>query len=142
MGLQRSGERGDGRQQPLLQSDEGQLRQRHLLSALHAKLAILSEQSCELQLRRILGQAGNRDRRDDPFRERLAETAEVGLQAAHHHRLQIPRPDFDAPGEPLRIEHLQERGEAVGMPVVRGSAQEQPVLEALCEFTDRLRQLA
>ena len=39
--------------------------------------------------------------------------------------------DLDAAREPLRVEHLQQRGEAVGVPVVRRGGEEQAMLEAL-----------
>jgi hypothetical protein len=60
----------------------------------------------------------------------------------HHDGFEIPRADLDAPGETLRIQHLEQSREAVGVPVVRGRGQEQAVLETLGQFTDSLCQLA
>ena len=39
-----------------------------------------------------------------PLRKPLAEMAQIGLEPADHNRIEIPRPDRHAAGEPLRVE--------------------------------------
>ena len=50
--------------------------------------------------------------------------------------------DLDAAREALRVEHLEQRREAVGVAVVRRGGQEQAVLEALGQLADRPGELA
>ena len=63
-------------------------------------------------------------------------------EPAHHHSVQIlPAPHVDAAGEAVRIEEFEQRRKAVGVPVVGGGRQEQPVLEAAAEIPHRAREL-
>ena len=145
--LQGAQEGSDRRQEPLLQTDEGELRQRGLLrrqlgDAALAQLAIGREPTPEIELRRILGKARNPDGLDLALRECLAEATQIGLQPANHDRLEVLRARLDAAREALRIEHLEQRREAVGMAVVRRGGQEQAVLEALGQLAYRPRELA
>ena len=50
--------------------------------------------------------------------------------------------DLDAAGEALRVEHLEQRREAVGVAVVRRGGQEQAVLETRGQLAHRPRELA
>ena len=70
------------------------------------------------------------------------QTAQVGLQPPHHDRLEILRPHYDAAGEPLRVQHLQQCRAAIRVPVVRGGRQEQPMLEAVRELAGGPAELA
>jgi hypothetical protein len=74
--------------------------------------------------------------------ERFPKPAQVGFEPAHHDRLEIASGNRDAAGEALRVEHLEQSGKAVGVPVVRGRGEEQAMLEALCELSNGARQLA
>ena len=147
MNFQGPCERGDGRQESLLQTDKGEFRHRRLLSrkigdAPHAHLAIGGKLAREFKLRRIFRQARDANRLDDPLRERLAKTPKIGLKPPNHDRFEILGPNLDASREALGIEHLEQSREAVGMAVVRRRGQEQPVLEPLPKFANRLRELA
>ena len=89
-------ERRDRREQPLLQSDEGELGQRRLVrrkrgDAATAQLAVGGEAAPEVELGSVRGQACDADGLDLSLREGLAEAAQVGLQTADHHRLEIAR---------------------------------------------------
>ena len=70
------------------------------------------------------------------------DPAQVRLEPAHHDRFEIPRAHLDATCEALRVEHLKQRREAVGVPVVWRRGQEEPVLEALGQFACSLGELA
>ena len=96
MRLQRAQESGDRGQKPLLQADEGELRQGRLVrrqrgDAAAAQLAIGGEPAPKVELGRILRQASDADRLDLSLREGLAEAAQVGLQAPNHDRLEVLR---------------------------------------------------
>ena len=112
---QKGGDRGE---QPLLQADKSKLCKRSLVGRQRrdprlAQLAVGREPPPEIELGRLVRQPADRDRDDLPFRECLAEATEVGFQPANHDRSEVPRTNFDAAGEPLRIEHLKQRREAV-----------------------------
>jgi hypothetical protein len=77
-----------------------------------------------------------------PLREPALEPAEVFLEPTHHHRLELLRAvDRHAATEPLRIQDLEERREAVRVPVVRCRGQEEPVLEPRGQLADRSGEL-
>ena len=79
---------------------------------------------------------------DLALRKRLAEAAQIGLEPADHDRLEVFRAHLDAAREPLRIEHFEQRREAVGVAVVRRGGEEQAMLEALREIAHGARELA
>ncbi len=59
------------------------------------------------------------------------ELPQIFLEPAHHDRVELLLPAHGHTArEALRIEDLEERREAVGVPVVRRRAEEEPVLEA------------
>ena len=150
-GLAMQGERlrkcRDRREQALLQAREDEPSLPGRLDwkggeATLAQLLVVGEHGCELQLRRLGREAVEHDGLDHALREALAERAEIGLEPAHHDGLEIARTHLDAAGEALRVEHRQERGEAVGMAVVRRGAEEEPMLEALHDLAHRPGELA
>ena len=63
------------------------------------------------------------------FGKAALDFADVVLEPANHHVVEHPFLDRHATAESLRVEDLQERGEAVGVAVVRRGRQEQAVLE-------------
>ena len=68
---------------------------------------------------------------DFALRECLTKAAQVRLQTTHHDWLEVLRARLNATREALRVEHLEQRREAVGMAIVRRGSQKQPVLKAL-----------
>lgn len=74
--------------------------------------------------------------------ERVPQPAQILLEAADHDGLQILRLDFDPAREALRVEYFQEGREGVLVTVVRRRRKEQPVLEAMGQFTHGARHLA
>ena len=76
-------------------------------------------------------QARDRDGLDLSLRERFAEATQIGFQLPDHHRLEVPRADFHAAGKALRVEHFEQRREAIGVAVVFSGGEEQAVLEAM-----------
>ena len=141
------GERLDGREQLLLQAhhEQGGGRpgaRRPGLQPLLPQAAVLVEEAGEDELRRVLRQAVDDDAPHLPFREAALHLANVLLDAPHHHVFErAPSPDRHPPGEAVRVEQLQQGGEAVGVAVVGGRGEEQPVLEAPSEVADRAGEL-
>ena len=88
------------------------------------------------QLGGVVGQALDVDADHLAFGELLADLPEVVLQAPDHHRVPGGVVDGDSPAELLRVEHLEQRREAVGVPVVRSGGQEELVLEPLRHVSD------
>jgi hypothetical protein len=68
-----------------------------------------------------------------------ADGAQVALEAPHHHRVAGRGRHGDAAREALRVEDFEERGEGVGVPVVRRRGEKQSVLEARRHVADHLR---
>ena len=62
--------------------------------------------------------------------------SEIALQAPDGDLLESLRVHLVAPHESLRVDHLQQGGEGLGVPVVRSRRQEQPVLGLLGEVAD------
>ena len=147
MHLEAARERLDGRQQPLLQPDDEQTGRGPRLAGrarvpLLTRRAIFVEQTGQLQLGCIFRKAGDLHPLDVPFRKPALDLAEILLQAADHHVVEdTPAAHRDAAREAIRIEQLQQRGEAVRVTVVRRGGQEQPVLETLREIADRAGEL-
>jgi hypothetical protein len=134
-------ERLDGRQQLLLQPrDEqgGLLALRLTPEPLLAQLAILVEQPGEAQLGGVGRPAVDVDLLDLTLREASLDGPDVHLESADHDVVErLLALDRHAAAESLRIEDLQQSGEAVGMGVVWGGRQEQAVLEARRQLADR-----
>ena len=107
-----------------------------------AEVAVLVEQARKNKLRCVLRETVDDDRLHHAHRKSANLLADVFLETAHHHRIQILLTlDLDAACEPVRIEQFQQGREAVGVPVVRGGGQEQTVLEAIAKVPHRPREL-
>jgi len=85
--------------------------------------------------------AGESELHEDAARKLLdAELTQVALEPAHHDRLEVFLAlDRDAAREPDRIEDLQQRAEAVRVPIVRRGAEEEAVVEAPREAANGIR---
>jgi hypothetical protein len=97
----------------------------------------LLEQAREGQLGGVLGELV------DDLRDHLAvgevvggDLAEVALEAADHDLVEQAGVGGHAAAEAVGVEDLEQRGEGVGVAVVRGGREEQAVLEALGELAD------
>ena len=137
------GERLDGRQQLLLQAHYeqgggGPSARRTVLQAFLSQAAVLVEKAGENELRRVLRQALDGDAPHVSLGKAALDLAEVLLDAPHHHLVQrVLSPDRHPPGEAVRVQQLEQGGEAVGVAVVGRGGQEQAVLEAASEIADR-----
>ena len=144
---ERDGECLDGGEQLLLQthheqSGGGPGARRAVLEALLPQLPVLIEETGENQLRGILRKTVDRDALHLPFRKAALDFADVLLDAPHHHVFErVLSPDRHPSGEAVRIEQLEQGGEAVGVAVVGRRGQEQAVLEAPSEIADCAREL-
>lgn len=85
--------------------------------------------------------AADNNRLDLPLRERFTEPPKIRFQPPHHHRLEVFRPNLHAAREALWIQHFEQRGEAVGVPVVRRCREKQAVPKPLGKIADSARQL-
>ena len=94
------------------------------------------------EFRRIVRQAIDAERIDDPLRKFLTEIPEVGFETPNHHRIEFAGPHWDAACETLRVEDFKQAGEGVGVAVVRRRRQEEPVLKTLGKPTHRAGELA
>ena len=75
---------------------------------------------------------GRRERRSTLICRRWKPfSGELGLEPAHRHLAQRPLVEHRAPAEPASVDHLQQRGERLGVAVVRRRGQEQAVLAPL-----------
>ena len=132
---ERSGKRLDRGEEALLKpgDQEGRRRLRPLRRAAEAflaKLPVSVEQFRESQLGGLGRESVEVDLPDDPRGEAPFDRSQILLQATDHHVVeQFPATDRDAAAEPLGVQDLQEGGEAVGVTVVRGGREKQPVLE-------------
>ncbi len=147
MDLQRSGERGDGRQKALLQPDEGELRHGISTPGLGGKprgthFAVGGKPPIEVELQCFSRKAIDHDLLDSALGKGFAETAKIRFEAPDHDRFEVLRANLNATCEALRIQDLQQGGEGVAVPVVRRRAEEQPVLEALRQAAHDLGELA
>jgi hypothetical protein len=126
----------DGGEQPLLEGDGHQRRSRlgRARGAGEEGLAhgaVLVEQAREFELGRRVGQAVDVDLDDLADGELARRLAQVALEAAHHHGVELlGRLDLFAANEALRVEDLHQRREGVGVPVVRRRREEELVVEA------------
>ncbi len=103
-----------------------------------------SSSSCgKQQLGAVRRQAvDRRPRRSRAPGSRPASFAQVVLEPADHHRLELLRAlHRHAAAEALRVEDLEQRREAVRVAVVRRGRQEQPVLEARRQVAHGPREL-
>lgn len=146
MHLQGLGEGGHGGEQALLKprEDEARLGGVTLAEPSDAPLTqvlVFGEHRRQLQLGRVARQPVDRDGIDDALREGFAQLAQVRLQATDHHGVEFLRLHRDAAREALRVEHLEQRGKAVGVAVVGRGRQEQAVLEASGEVAHGLGEL-
>ena len=118
-------ERLDRRQQTLLQAHHeqpggGASPARCAPVALLARLAVFVEQARQHQLGRVVGQARDLDAVDHSPREPVLKLADVLLEPAHHHVVELPpAPHPDAAGEAVGVEQLEQGREAVRVAVVR-----------------------
>ena len=106
------------------------------------QFAVVTQHLRQPQLDSVGRQLVQHDRLDHTLGERLADPAQVFLEAPDHDRLQVARAHLHAAGEPLRVQHLQQRGEAVGMAVVRRRREEKPVFEPPGDVAHGLGELA
>ena len=145
--LERDGECFDGREQLLLQPHHEQSgcrprACRPVLEAFLPQTTVLVEEAGEGKLRRILGQAVDPNGLHLPLREAALDFADVLLDAPDHHCFERAlSPDRHPPGKAVRIEELQQGGEAVRVAVVGRRGEEQTVLETPPEIADRTREL-
>ena len=120
---QRAPERDRAGQKPLLQQHPGEVA---TVVAAVELLALLQQVG---QVRKVLLFVGVRrewDRLDAPGLEFLR--GDLALQAAHGDIAQGGLIEVGAAGEPAVVDHLQQRGERLAVPVVRGGAEEQAML--------------
>ena len=108
MDAQGFSERLRRREQPLLQTYEGQPRQPGLPGRQGCRLcpqarAICCEHAGEPQVRLVVSEAGEPDWLDDPSGEALTEVPEVGFQTAHHDSVELARAHRHPTGEALGI---------------------------------------
>ena len=147
MPRQRDGERLDGREQLLLQAHHeqgggGPGACGAGLQPFLPQAAVLVEEAGEHELRGVLRQAVDDHGPHVPFRKAALDLADVLLDAPHHHVFERAlAPDRHPAGEAVRVEQLQQGGEAVGVAVVGRGGQEQAVLEAPSEIADRTGEL-
>ena len=147
MDRQTTGERLDRREQPLLEAHDEQAGGRLGLAggmcvALLAGGAVFVEQARQRQLGRVRRQPVDDHAFDAPLRKAALRRADVLLESPDHHVLErLPPAHLHTAGEPVGIEQLQQRREAVRVAVVRRGRQEEPVLEAPREITDCPREL-
>jgi hypothetical protein len=66
-----------------------------------------------------VGQIGDRDILDAPFREASLHGTHVFLETPHHNGVEVSLWNLDPTDEPLWVQYLQLSGEAVGMTIVR-----------------------
>ena len=132
----------DGGEEPLLQAGDQQGGDRLLplglaLKPFLAQLPVLVEENRKPQFGGVGRQAVDVDLFHVSLRETALHLADVLLEPPDHHVIeQLLAFHRDAPTEPLRVEDLQQGGEAVGMTVVRRGGQEQSVLEPRGQVTD------
>ena len=147
MDRQASRERLDRRQQPLLKAHHEQAGGRLGLAGgvgvpLLAGGAVFVEQTRQLQLGRVRRQPVDDDAFDAPLRKAALRRADVFLQTPDHHVLQrLPPAHLHTAGEPVGIEQLQQRREAVRVAAMRRGRQEEAMLEAPREVADGAREL-
>ena len=138
--LQGDRERLRAREQPLLERLEHEAA-RHPVGGggvASPSIGVLLEERVKLDL--LLGVVGL-ERLDAPLGEAARSVPvllEFRLHASDHHLMQLIGFGHHAAGEPLVVEHLQQRGEAVLVAAVRGGGQEQLVFEVLHHLADRL----
>ena len=142
MARQRNGERLDRRQELLLQPDHqqsgrGSGARRDVSEPGLPDAAILVEQPRQHEFRRYVRQAVDHDRAHLPLRKPALQFTDVLLDAADHDVFQSVFAAYrHATSEAVRVEQLQQGGEAVGVAVVRGGGQKQAVLEAPAQVAD------
>ena len=142
MSRERDGECLDGREQLLLQAHHQQGGGRpsacgSVLEALLPQSAVSVEQAREDELWGIVRQTVDCDALHPPFRKAALNLADVLLDAPHHHVFErVLSPDRHAPGEAVRVQQLEQGGEAVRMAVVGRRGEEQAMLEAPAEVAD------
>jgi hypothetical protein len=78
-------------------------------------------------------EAFENDRFDVTLWEGLTQTSQVPLETTDHHGFEVFGPHLDPAHESLRIQHLQQRGKRIGVPVVRRRAEEQSMFEPVRE---------
>ena len=103
---------------------------------LFAQLAVLVQQGRKPQLGGVGGQAVDVDLHDVTLGETALDLADVVLEPADHDVVEHLLLDGHAAAEALRVEDLQQGGEAVGVAVVRRGRQEQPMLEPRGQVAD------
>ena len=114
MDFKRPGECGNGRQQTLLQSDKGQLRERRLLGGsrsdpTHSAARRTAARPPRKRRAQAHRPAARRSGSPRSMRSGKAsiEAAQVRFETPDHHRLKVPRANLDTAGEALWIEHLE-----------------------------------
>ena len=141
------GERLDGREQLLLQAHHeqgggGPGARRPGLQPCLPQAAVFVEEAGEDELRDVLRQAVDDDAPHVPFRKAALDRADVLLDAPYHHVFEsVPSPDRHPSGEAVRVEQLEQGGEAVGMAVVGRGGEEQAVFEAPSQIANRTGEL-
>jgi hypothetical protein len=145
---QGAGEGLDRAEQPFLKRRHDEHRGRLLRPTgagepLLSKSTVFLEQLGQAQVGRVGRQAVDDDLDDVALRKVAgADLAEVALEAAHHDGVeQLRALDRDAAAEAQRVEHLEQRREAVRMAVVRRRRQEQFMLEPGREVAHQPRQV-
>ena len=141
MDLEGAGERLVGGEEPLLERGDDQHRRSApgaggVLEAGFARLPVALKEVGEDELWGVLGKVPDVDADDLALGELLTDLPEVVLQPADHHGVPRRVVDGDAAAELLRVQHLEEGGEAVGVAVVGGRREEELVLEPGGEVTD------
>ena len=81
-------------------------------------------------------EAINIDLLDHALGETAGEETDVAFEPADHNVIKVRLGDGDALNKALGVEDVEKCGEAVRMAVVRGGAEEEPVLEALGKIAD------
>ena len=110
---------------------------RAALEALLPQSAVSVEQAREDELWGIVRQTVDRDALHPSFRKAALDLADILLDAPHHHVFErVLSPDRHAPGEAVRVQQLEQGGEAVRMTVVGRRGEEQAMLEAPAEVAD------
>ena len=141
------GERLDGREQLLLQAHHEQGggspgARRPGLQPCLPQAAVFVEEAGEDELRGVLRQAVDDDAPHVPFRKAALDRADILLDAPYHHVFEsVLSPDRHPSGEAVRVEQLEQGGEAVGMAVVGRGGEEQAVFEAPSQIANRTGEL-
>ena len=101
-----------------------------------AEVAVFGEEPGELELGGVGSEAVDVELLHDPLRKPAHAGADIFLETADHHRIEVFNAHLHAAGEPLRVEDLQKRGKAVGVAVVGRGREEEPVLEPRGKVAD------